>query len=108
MDAHGFVRITGRVNDMIIRGGENLFPAEIENVVIAHPGVVEVAVIGVPDPFWGEVAIAFLRAKTRFGVDVDARLYFSKDKQSSDAAWASASEKLGDLRSGKASKVAFD
>lgn len=53
MDAHGFVRITGRVNDMIICGGENLFPAEIENVVIAHPGVVEVAVIGVPDPFLG-------------------------------------------------------
>lgn len=44
----------------------------------------------------------------RFGVDADARLHFSKDKQGNDAAWASASNKVGDFRSGKASKVAFD
>jgi fatty-acyl-CoA synthase len=63
MDAKGFVRITGRVKDMIIRAGENIFPAEIENVLITHPGVAEVAVVGVPDPRLGEIAICFLRAR---------------------------------------------
>jgi fatty-acyl-CoA synthase len=70
MDEHGFVRITGRLKDMIIRGGENIFPAEIENVLITHPGVAEVAVVGVPDPHWGEIAICFLRA--RAGAELDA------------------------------------
>ena len=69
MDRNGFVRITGRVKDMIIRGGENIFPAEIENVLIRHPGVAEVAVVGVPDPFWGEIAIAFLRARDGAALD---------------------------------------
>ena len=63
MDELGFVRITGRVKDMIIRGGENIFPAEIENVLITHPGIAEVAVVGVPDDHWGEIAIAFVRAR---------------------------------------------
>jgi fatty-acyl-CoA synthase len=69
MDANGFVRITGRVKDMIIRGGENIFPAEIENVLITHPGIAEVAVVGVPDPRWGEVAICFLRARAGATLD---------------------------------------
>lgn len=64
MDARGFLRITGRLKDMIIRGGENLFPAEIENALVTHPGVAEVAVVGAPDPKWGEIAICFLRANT--------------------------------------------
>jgi len=70
MDVSGFVRITGRVKDMIIRAGENIFPAEIENVLITHPGVAEVAVVGVPDPRLGEIAICFLRA--RAGALLDA------------------------------------
>jgi fatty-acyl-CoA synthase len=70
MDENGFVRITGRLKDMIIRGGENIFPAEIENVLTTHPAVAEVAVVGVPDPHWGEIAIAFLRA--RAGATLDA------------------------------------
>jgi fatty-acyl-CoA synthase len=70
MDERGFVRITGRLKDMIIRGGENIFPAEIENVLITHSGVAEVAVVGVPDPHWGEIAICFLRA--RAGAELDA------------------------------------
>jgi fatty-acyl-CoA synthase len=64
MDSRGYVRVTGRVKDMIIRGGENLFPAEIENVIASHPSVAEVAVVGVPDPKWGEIAICFFRAAT--------------------------------------------
>ena len=61
MDARGYVRITGRLKDMVIRGGENMFPAEIESVLIEHPDVVEVAIIGVPDPKMGEELAAFVR-----------------------------------------------
>jgi fatty-acyl-CoA synthase len=63
MDARGYLKITGRVKEMIIRGGENLFPAEIENVLIEHPDVAEVAVVGAPDPKWGEIVVAFLRLR---------------------------------------------
>jgi fatty-acyl-CoA synthase len=61
MDSRGFVKITGRVKDMIIRGGENLFPAEIENVLLEHPAIAEVAVVGVPDERMGEAVAAFVR-----------------------------------------------
>jgi fatty-acyl-CoA synthase len=61
MDERGYCRIVGRLKDMIIRGGENLFPAEIEEVLYQHPGVAEVAVVGVPDERWGEVVAAFIR-----------------------------------------------
>ena len=60
MDAQGFVCITGRVKDMIIRGGENHFPAEIEAVLVEHPAVAQVAVVGLPDEKWGEVIAAFI------------------------------------------------
>nr|WHW29690.1 putative long-chain-fatty-acid--CoA ligase [uncultured bacterium] len=62
MDARGYLKITGRVKDMIIRGGENLFPAEIENVLLAHPDIAEVAVVGVPDNKWGELVACFMRS----------------------------------------------
>ncbi|MDJ0978954.1 MAG: AMP-binding protein [Erythrobacter sp.] len=61
MDARGYVKITGRVKEMIIRGGENLFPAEIEAALLEHPAIAEVAVAGVPDEKWGEIVAAFLR-----------------------------------------------
>jgi fatty-acyl-CoA synthase len=63
MDAQGLLRITGRVKEMIIRGGENLFPAEIENVILEHPDVAECAVVGAPDPTWGEIVVCFLRTQ---------------------------------------------
>lgn len=69
MDARGYLKITGRVKEMIIRGGENLFPAEIENVLLEHPDVAEVAVVGIPDPRWGEVVACF--ARMRAGVPLD-------------------------------------
>jgi len=65
MDSRGYVRITGRLKDMVIRGGENMFPAEIESVLIEHPDVVEVAIIGVPDPKMGEELAAFVRTGAR-------------------------------------------
>ena len=58
MDGRGFVRIAGRLKDMIIRGGMNLFPREIEDVIFDHPGVAQVSVVGVPDERWGEVVAA--------------------------------------------------
>ena len=60
MDTQGFVRVTGRVKDMIIRGGENHFPAEIEAVIVTHRDVSQVAVVGLPDEKWGEVIAAFI------------------------------------------------
>ena len=62
MDARGYVTITGRVKEMIIRGGENLFPAEIENAMLEHDAVAEVAVVGTPDPKWGEEVACFMKA----------------------------------------------
>ena len=64
MDAQGFIRVTGRVKDMIIRGGENLFPAEIEAVLVEHSQIRQVAVVGLPDEKWGEIIAAFILSET--------------------------------------------
>jgi acyl-CoA synthetase (AMP-forming)/AMP-acid ligase II len=61
IDENGYVSITGRAKEMIIRGGENIFPAEIENAVRELPAVADVAVIGVPDERYGEVCCAYVR-----------------------------------------------
>jgi len=61
MDGRGYVRIEGRLKDMIIRGGENIYPREIEDVLFKHPAVAECAVVGIPDERWGEVVAAFVR-----------------------------------------------
>lgn len=58
MDENGYVYIHDRVKDMIISGGENIYPAEVENAIFGHPAVADVAVIGVPDPKWGEAVKA--------------------------------------------------
>ncbi|OQE19549.1 hypothetical protein PENSTE_c015G05425 [Penicillium steckii] len=59
----GYISITGRIKDLIIRGGENIHPLEIENCLLAHPGVVDVSVVGVPDERYGEVVAAFIFAR---------------------------------------------
>jgi fatty-acyl-CoA synthase len=61
MDERGFIRVTGRIKDMIIRGGINLYPREIEEVLLEHPAVAEAAVVGVPDDRWGEQIAAIIR-----------------------------------------------
>ncbi len=54
MDAQGYINIVGRLKEMVIRGGENIFPREIEELLIRHPKVADAAVLGVPDTFFGE------------------------------------------------------
>jgi fatty-acyl-CoA synthase len=61
MDDLGYLRIEGRLKDMVIRGGENLYPREIEELLFTHPAVAEVAVLGVPDDKWGEELAAVIR-----------------------------------------------
>ncbi len=63
-DADGFFTIAGRKKDMLISGGVNVYPAEIEAVLFQHPGVKDVAVVGVPDETWGEVGVAFVVARS--------------------------------------------
>lgn len=74
-DAEGFVYIVDRLKDMYISGGENVYPAEVERVLYLLPGVAEAAVIGVPDPRWGETGRAFIvpRAGSRLSPDVVMR-----------------------------------
>ena len=61
MDADGYLRITGRLKEMIIRGGENIYPREIEDFIFTHPKVAEVAVFGIPDAFYGEEIMAWIK-----------------------------------------------
>lgn len=63
MDPRGFLRITGRIKDMIIRGGENIYPREIEQLLLEDASLAGVVVVGVPDPKWGEQVGAVLRPK---------------------------------------------
>jgi acyl-CoA synthetase (AMP-forming)/AMP-acid ligase II len=63
MDAEGFVTIRDRMKDMLISGGENVYPAEVENMLLGHPALADAAVIGLPSPKWGEVALAVVVLK---------------------------------------------
>jgi fatty-acyl-CoA synthase len=71
MDADGYVNITGRIKDLIIRGGENIAPREIEEFLYGHPDIVDVQVVGVPDPRFGEEVCAFIRTKPGASLGVD-------------------------------------
>jgi len=72
LDEDGYLTIVGRSKEMIIRGGENIYPKEIEDVLTGDPAVLEAAVVGVPDEKWGEVVVAFVQARPGTTVDVDA------------------------------------
>jgi fatty-acyl-CoA synthase len=71
IDAEGYVSITGRAKEMIIRGGENIYPAEIEDALRRLPGVLDASVVGVPDERYGEQAAAYVRLAPGAGVDPD-------------------------------------
>ena len=66
-DENGFLFLHDRVKDMIVSGGENIYPAEVENVLAKHPDVADVAVIGVPDEKWGEAVKAVVVRPRRRG-----------------------------------------
>ncbi|MGH8998776.1 MAG: AMP-binding protein [Acidimicrobiia bacterium] len=74
MDERGYLNITGRLKDMIIRGGENIYPREIEDVLFSHPGVADIAVVGVPDERWGEQVAAVIRPVEATGAPSTAEL----------------------------------
>ncbi|MER5181197.1 long-chain fatty acid--CoA ligase [Streptomyces sp. NPDC002896] len=76
VDEDGFVTIVDRLKDMIISGGENVYPAEVEDVLLTHPAIVECAVIGVPDEKWGEVPRAVVVADEGARLDPDEVIAF--------------------------------
>jgi fatty-acyl-CoA synthase len=77
-DAEGYYTIIGRSKDMFISGGENVYPAEVESVMLAYPGVAEAALVGVPHEVWGEVGKAFVVAAG--GLDTEALLEFMRER----------------------------
>ena len=79
MDEDGYLYITDRKKDMIIRGGENVYPKEVENFLHTHPDVLEAGVIGVPDKVYGEEVMAFVALKTPGSITEETLLKFCKD-----------------------------
>jgi fatty-acyl-CoA synthase len=79
-DEDGYYTIAGRLKDMIISGGENIYPAEVESVLAAHPGVAGVALIGVPDPQWGEVGRAVIVRAPRAEVSGEELIAFARGR----------------------------
>lgn len=80
LDADGFLFIHDRVKDMIVSGGENVYPAEVENAVFGHPAVADVAVIGVPDEKWGEAVKAIVVLKPGVAADAADIIAFARTR----------------------------
>jgi fatty-acyl-CoA synthase len=72
MDEEGYLRIVGRIKDMVIRGGENLYPREVEEFLYGHPDVADVQVVGVPDQRYGEELMAWIVPRGDASIDRDA------------------------------------
>ena len=79
-DKDGFLYIHDRVKDMIVSGGENIYPAEIENALFAHPDIADVAVVGVPDDNWGESVLAFVVKTPKSNISEPEVIEFAKTK----------------------------
>ena len=80
MDDDGFVYVVDRIKDMIISGGENIYPAELENVLSKHPEVLECAFVGKPDPKWGEIVRAFVVKRPGATLDGEGVTAHLKDR----------------------------
>ena len=80
IDADGFLFIYDRVKDMIVSGGENVYPAEVENALFGHPAVADVAVIGVPDERWGEVPKAIVVCKPGVDLRPDELMGYARER----------------------------
>jgi fatty-acyl-CoA synthase len=70
-DAEGFLYISDRIKDMIVTGGENVYPAKIESALMRHPAIAEVGVLGEPDEKWGEAVVAFVALKPGHTLDIE-------------------------------------
>ncbi len=81
LDEQGFLRVVGRGKDLIIRGGQNIFPTEIENLLLLHPKVTDVAVVAMPDPKMGEKACAFVVTSPGQQFAFDEMTSFLKEKR---------------------------
>ncbi|MBT2680811.1 o-succinylbenzoate--CoA ligase [Bacillus sp. ISL-35] len=79
VDGDGFLYVLDRRSDLIISGGENVYPAEIEGVLLSHPGVADAGVIGIPDEKWGQVPVAFI-VKNNLGVSEEELLKLCEQK----------------------------
>src|SRR3712207_7590247 len=80
LDAEGYCNIVGRLKDMVIRGGENIYPREVEEFLYTHPDIADVQVFGVPDPQFGEQLCAWIRVKEGAALTEDDVLAFCKGK----------------------------
>ena len=80
IDRDGYARIVGRIKDMVIRGGENIYPREIEEWLFQHPAVAEVQVFGVPDARWGEEVCAWVRVKPGAALTDDDLRQWSRER----------------------------
>jgi fatty-acyl-CoA synthase len=80
LDARGYFTVSGRIKDMIIRGGENIYPREIEGVLVLHPQVLDAAVVGVPDEVFGEQPAAFIRVGERADVSGEQLTAFLRER----------------------------
>jgi fatty-acyl-CoA synthase len=80
MDENGYCKITGRIKDMIIRGGENIYPREIEEFLYTHPDIKDVQVVGVPSRKYGEEVVAFVQVKNGLALTGEALRDFCQDK----------------------------
>ena len=80
MDDEGYVKIVGRIKDMIIRGGENVYPREIEEFLYTHPDVADVQVVGVPDARYGEELMAWIVPRDGAEIDQEASRTFCQGK----------------------------
>jgi fatty-acyl-CoA synthase len=82
MDEEGYFKITGRLKDMIIRGGENIYPREIEEFLYTHPAVKDVQVVGVPDKTYGEEVMAYVIGKEGVAVTAEELIQYTKERLS--------------------------
>ncbi len=80
LDDEGYCRIVGRIKDMLIRGGENIYPAEVEEFLLTHPGISEVQVFGVPDPKYGEEVAAWIIPRQKGALTTALVREFCRDR----------------------------
>jgi acyl-CoA synthetase (AMP-forming)/AMP-acid ligase II len=80
MDEQGYIYIQDRIKDMIVSGGENVYPREVENALFEHPDIADAAVIGIPSVKWGEAILAFVVLREGKSITSDSLIEFSRER----------------------------